>query len=337
MKFSPQHKGFMLLMAIVLLVVGVMYFFNVTGWKKLKTPGHAPSVVLSAAAYDKNSNNAVLFGGISLIYTDGEMRKMWSSETWTWDGEKWERIQTETAPSPREKHAMAYDENMDVIVLFGGQANGAVFNDTWEWNGENWIEKTPLHIPLSRCCHAMVYDPVRKGVVLYGGWDGAEGFWDDTWLWDGNDWIELPYSAPMMSGHVLSQYPPYDAVISMQTSNMGTWSLSSAGWTDLFIQSPPSRSTGRADYGDGSIVFFGGSRDGTLMNDTWVFKDDVWYQFRLPRTPSARYGHVLFYDTSRGSFIMFGGASYTEILNDTWELKLSSDVPLSAIRSTSTP
>ena len=58
------------------------------------------------------------------------------------------------------------------------------------------------------------------------------------------------------------------------------------------------------------------------MNDTWMFTKGSWYELRLPRSPSARFGHVLFYDEKRESFIMFGGVDDLGYLNDTWELKL---------------
>jgi hypothetical protein len=167
----------------------------------------------------------------------------------------------------------------------------------------------------------MAYDPSRKGVILYGGWDGANTFFNDTWLWDGEDWTQLDYPSTQMSGHVLVQYPPENMLISIQTAEMGTWSLTENGWAKLDIPFPPARSDGRGDYGQEKIVYFGGSAQTSRLNDTWLFTEGAWHQLSLQQSPSPRFGHILFYDEKRGSFILFGGAD-TNYMNDTWELKL---------------
>ena len=40
-------------------------------------------------------------------------------------------------PGARFAHAMAYDSQREVVVLFGGAPTpGTALDDTWEWNGE---------------------------------------------------------------------------------------------------------------------------------------------------------------------------------------------------------
>lgn len=136
MKSSSLPKSFFLLTVIIILTVGAMYLFQFRGWERIKTTNAPPAVAAGSVAYNKNSDYALLFGGTSAVYVDSEWKSSWSSETWKWDGSSWEQVQTKNAPPPRAKHAMAYDEIRDVIVLFGGSADGKVFNDTWEWTGK---------------------------------------------------------------------------------------------------------------------------------------------------------------------------------------------------------
>ncbi|MBI3167399.1 MAG: hypothetical protein HYZ22_02905 [Chloroflexi bacterium] len=340
MKFSTMVKVFLILvLAGAGLGYGIGYavnLFQFNGWKVIKSNG-APRVAFGAVAYDKNSNYALLFGGIAVTTNGTETQQTWSWFTWKWDGARWEQLTSRNNPSAREKHAMAYDESRDEIVLFGGSSNGNVYNDTWVWTGEEWVEKKPKHSPPIRCCHAMIYDPALEGVILYGGWDGKDIFRNDTWLWDGEDWVELPYYAPFMSGHALAQYPPDGNIISIQTSQQGTWSLTTDGWLDLAIQSPPSRSDGRADFGNGQIILFGGSQNSVPANDTWLYMDSAWYQLLLRNNPSARYGHILFYDQVRESFIVFGGSDRVNILGDMWELKVPKDISKFSVSPTPLP
>lgn len=330
MKFSTMVKGFLLLVFIgVGLGYGIGYTINLTqfnGWKILKNT-NAPKDAFGAVAYDKKSNYAILFGGIEVTVNGSETQQTWSSSTWKWDGRTWSKLSPEHSPSAREKHTMAYDESRNEILLFGGSSNGNAYNDTWVWTGEDWVEKKPKHIPPIRCCHSMVYDPSLEGVILYGGWDGGDAFRNDTWLWNGEDWVEMPNNnPPFMSGHTLVQYPPIDGIISIQTSSQGTWSFTDKEWTDLGIPSPPSRSDGRGDYADEHIIFFGGSQSTNPLNDTWLFRDNTWFQLTLKNAPPARYGHVLFYDPTRESFIVFGGTYEGKIHGDMWELKLPKDL-----------
>ena len=335
MKTSTLIKGFISLVVsgvILGLLIGFgINSFEFKGWEKIEPISLPRPLAFSAVAYNKNSDYAILFGG---AYIDENSQYIKSSETWKWDSTKWEQIPTNNVPPAREKHAMAYDEERDVIVMFGGSTNDVVFNDTWEWNGKDWVEIKPAHVPTIRCCHTMAFDPIRKGVILYAGWNGKDLFWDDSWIWDGKDWTKLPYTSPQMSGHALVQYPPDNNLISIQASNQGTWSLSADGWQNLNISSPPSRSDGRGDYGEGKIIYFGGSVNSTPLNDTWVFTSGSWFNLQLPSIPPARYGHVLFYDEKRESFVMFGGADLSQIFNDTWEFELPNNISEFVIEST---
>ena len=72
-----------------------------------------------AMAYDSARDVVVLFGGYDIdndIYYD---------DTWEWDGvdRTWTLVTpVTTIPPPRFQHAMAYDADRGVVVMFGGNA-----------------------------------------------------------------------------------------------------------------------------------------------------------------------------------------------------------------------
>jgi hypothetical protein len=292
------------------------------GWSPLRV-SNIPPLFHSGVAYNTSSNEAVVFGGIT---TD-----TWSDETWIWNGDKWLRANSLTKPSAREKTAMAYDESRDKVVLFGGALGDDIFADTWEWDGNRWQSLTPIHKPPARCCHALAYDSVQKKVLLYGGWNHTTGeFFNDTWQWDGKDWTEVSCcEIPLSAAHTLVNFTDENKVIAVPSTEFtNTWTWDGVTWREVSVRPDPSRADGRSAYYSLSkrVVFFGGNRDGTLLNDTWVFDGQKWDLVNLPTQPPARYGHMMFYDVKRQSIILFGGAGDEGLLQDMWELNLPEDL-----------
>jgi hypothetical protein len=302
------------------------------GWTLLQTSNNPPSLYHSGFAYDTNSNEAIIFGGAT--------KDKWSDETWVWDGSNWLRANSPTSPSAREKTAMAYDEARDKIVLFGGAMDKTIFDDTWEWNGSSWQLMNPTHNPPARCCHALAYDSVQKKVMLYGGWNHITGeFFNDTWEWDGNDWTEVTCCNIPLSAALVNFSDESKVIAVPSTESVNTWSWDGAKWSEIAVRPNPSRADGRsAYYGKYKrIIFFGGIRNSTLLNETWVFDGQEWNLLSLPTQPPARYGHIMFYDTKRQSIILFGGAGSEGLLGDTWELNLPEDLLSLVSGATPTP
>src|SRR5215475_3127545 len=94
--------------------------------------------VLPAMAYDSTRARVVLFGGNTLQVGIPPL-----GDTWEWDGQIWIQV-SDIGPSPRSRHAMAYDAGRQRLVLFGGLAgsgdNLVALGDTWEWSGEYWTQ-----------------------------------------------------------------------------------------------------------------------------------------------------------------------------------------------------
>lgn len=328
-------KGFSKVYCPVLLSVIVLLSTSCnsssSGWHQLAIQNRPRAVTASAVAYNSQTQKALLFGGVNSVLENSAWKLQWYDETWEWDGEDWEQLSPVHVPPARGKHVMAYDAGRDRIVLFGGSADKSLFNDTWEWDGTDWQLIKPKHSPPARCCHAISYDSARKQIVLYGGWDPTHNnFFNDIWLWDGKDWKNILSKAPLMSGHFLVDFPAKNEVISVQTSNAGTWEWDGKKFVDLGIESPPSRSEVRAVYDPKNerLLLFGGMRDKKFLDDTWAFDGNSWFQLHLPVSPLPRFGQVMFYDQKRNSVILFGGQQEKDpyYMNDTWELLLPEDL-----------
>jgi hypothetical protein len=323
--------------AMISLVLGTLILVSCSPqstWTLLHPSNNPPPLTLSGFAYDINSGEAVVFGGI--------IKDQWSDETWTWNGNDWRKADPPVKPSAREKVAMAYDEAHDRIVLFGGAANKEVFDDTWEWDGKDWQLMNPAHKPPARCCHAMAYDGPQKKVLLYGGWNQTTGeFFKDTWEWDGNDWMEVGCcNAPMASAHALVDFSSRKEIVALNSIDVfGMWVWDGYTWLNPAVNITPARQDTRLAYDSkyNRVVLFGGIRNGEYLNDTWIFDGTDWTELGLPIQPSARYAHVMFYDAKRQSIILFGGAGSEGLLGDTWELKLPQDLSPLIVHETPTP
>jgi hypothetical protein len=151
-----------------------------------------------AMAYDRARGRMVLHGGWFETLTPENFIDAFNvrSDTYERDGDGVWHFVTNTGPSPRYGHAMAYDEARGVTVLFGGylcedslcspgNPGGAVaYQDTWEWDGTTWTERFVASPPQARWLHAMTYDPLRQRVVMFGG----RGAFNEVLEWDGTTW-----------------------------------------------------------------------------------------------------------------------------------------------------
>src|SRR5439155_17576926 len=77
------------------------------------------------------------------------LTSMLSNETWTYDlaTNTWTRMSPRISPPARNSHALAYDRQNDVVILFGGGDMFTDFDDTWAYDihHDTWTE-----IPTSR-------------------------------------------------------------------------------------------------------------------------------------------------------------------------------------------
>lgn len=162
-------------------------------WLQRSVAGPSPRN-LSAMCFDTARRVAVLFGGLA----DPEGL---AGDTWEWDPAllTWTQVIL-PGPAGRYAHAMAYDPDRGVSLLFGGSSGGAEVGDTWQYAGPvggvdgAWSQLlTPL-APAARASHGMVYDTIRHRGVLFGGVAQFVDF-SDTWEANFRNW-PVVYRAP---------------------------------------------------------------------------------------------------------------------------------------------
>lgn len=76
-------------------------------------------------------------------------------------------------------------------------------------------------------------------------------------------------------------------------------------------------------FGGSTGVDNGGTKLSYELNDTWDWNGTIWTQLFPVHVPTARYGHVMVWDSARNRIVMFGGrtGNATTDLNDTWIYK----------------
>src|SRR5439155_43677 len=243
--------------------------------------GHA--MAFSAPSVGATSFEVLLFGGQNGAST--------LADTWSWNGEDWTQL-SDGGPPPRARHALAFDPNRRVVVLFGGSSSpiapgSALLSDTWEWDGNEWTQQEDIG-PASREMHVMAFDSVRQSVVLFGGAvEGGQTSLGDTWEWNGSVWTQVAsFGATPCSG----------AAAACKGDAVG-----------LF----------------GGIEFLAADPQVRLFATTWEWDGKHW-ALRQDIGPLARWAHAMAFDSQRNHMVLFGGLSRptsdpAALLGDTWE------------------
>ena len=247
--------------------------YDGTTWTKASPATSPPARLRHAVAFDLLRGKVVLFGGSTATNT-GHF-----ADTWEFDGTNWQQLTPANSPTPRNDHAMVYDEARQKVLLFGGHDVSAVFGDTWQWDGTNWTQLNPVTIPTVRRDFGMVYDKARRKVVMFGGFQG-QGLGvplNDTWEWDGTDWtrVTTTTSPSARGGFVMA----YDIVRQRTTLFSGypitadTWNYDGKDWALQTSAATPTGRSGHAmvyDFLRSRLVMAGGY-DSAFTNDTWEF------------------------------------------------------------------
>jgi hypothetical protein len=238
----------------------------------------------------------------------------------------WNEVTTSPAPSPRVDHAMAYDPQRGVVVLYGGSACGGgpgcsdetILDDLWEWDGTRWTESIPVGTtPGPRTRHALVYDPTRGKVVLIGGEGACFG-------WDGQTWEEIVIycnagcPSPQL-GIALAYHAGWGRIVSFSSSG-ASFQIDGNAWRGLpdsgGVQPGARRGASLAYDPIRDVIWLFGGRNSndTYPNDVWRLDDTGWHQHRMEEVPGAtapwgrRFGS-LHWHPALSRLILFGGWS----------------------------
>jgi Galactose oxidase, central domain len=263
-----------------------------------------------------------------------------------------ERTAPGARPPGRRQLALAFDENRNRVVLFGG-ADNAFYQDLWEWNPSDgtWLNRTPTPLPTNwptaRSGHRMVYIPASKTILLHGGSAGDSNAFSDLWIWNGTSgtWSMAP-SAPIATARAWHGFA-YDStrgrVVLFGGANLSgnpqdTWELdpTSFNWTDRTPAGP--KPTGRAHVG----MAYDDVRKRMVVSgdDTWEWDGATASWERRTASgagPSAPYGIDVLYDSGLQTALVFGGLVSGSASSDLSLLGRSASAWAKASQGTSPP
>lgn len=282
-----------------------------------RTPRISPTARNGAsAAYDGGRHVVVLFGG-------GDPAGL-TSETWTWDGERWRAMSPPTTPPRRVFAGMTYDSRRRRVLLFGGRGPAGSLADLWAWDGTTWAELHPATTPPPRDRPMFAYDPVRDRVVLFGGFSNSTQL-ADQWLFDGAEWTQVTPSGlpnPRFGGTLTFDDKLHGLVMIGGSGSNATQLWDGAQWSVLAPGGPMASRYYHVAYYDPAIratVAGLGSIANTTQADLYRLDEGVWSQLAQSRGPDAFAEAAMAYDAGRGRVVLFGGVGTGGASQQTWE------------------
>jgi hypothetical protein len=301
-------------------------------WEDVSPATSPHSRTYHAMAYDRQSDRVILFGGSTSAEDLGD--------TWAYDSGSgtWTRMSASGGPSARRGHAMAYDAESDLIVLYGGRDVYGVYNhETWVYNYtyNSWTQMSPTTHPPGLGFCAMAYDSESDRVILFGGYPNGGGTW--AYDCDTNTWTQMspPWSPSARYGCAMAYDSESDRIILYGGTTDGsnilndTWAYdyNTDTWSARYPAFPPPiRQMHSMCYHPASdqVVLFGGYYSGGYRGDTQTYRYnlDSWWPAYPPLSPSARGAHAMAYDDVNDQFVLFGGISSSGYMQDTWTLRV---------------
>lgn len=130
--------------ALVLLATntstGMLNVWEFDGERYLMLSENGPKVLLGdqAASSVGAAGGVLVFGGVASASLGKDLAKpQYVDETWRWNEGSWRKIEGK-GPSARSGHAMAYNRNLDSVMLYGGSSKNGTEGDMWEFKGDIW-------------------------------------------------------------------------------------------------------------------------------------------------------------------------------------------------------
>ncbi|MDA7936702.1 hypothetical protein N9B90_02065, partial [bacterium] len=215
-------------------------------------------------AFDIALGKVVLFGGFTNQRVD---------DLWTWDGVDWVDETPVPRPSvwPAARNGMGlyYDDDLQRIMMYGGNDGSQSFTGTWSWDGVGWAQLVPSFGPGVRIYQqeAITFDAARGCGVMFGGRDFGQ-IYGDTWTFDGAEWRpKLDYVTSPVNGNRYALTPPmtWQDAEDLAVLEGGHLATIRSAQENTWV----SQNYGVAGGGSGQAVFLG-------LNDVAVEGQWVW-------------------------------------------------------------
>jgi cysteine-rich repeat protein len=180
--------------------------------------------------------------GVCVLYVS-------TGDIWEYQGATgdWTQIVAPPGPMPRVGTALAYDEQRQRILMFGGQAmpNGFT-NELWAWDGTSWSHlPAGATTPGARANAGFAYDRAAHHIVLFGGSNDPFPPFADTWIWDGT-WTNVTPTTTLSPSARFDSALSYDERLHRMVLYGGTgstfdplsdlWTWDGASWTRLHTE-----------------------------------------------------------------------------------------------------
>ncbi len=286
-------------------------------WNFISTP-HTPKDFygLPALLYDSLNNRLLLTG-----YVDpGQQFQIWqlADNDWTLIDE------SDLLPLRWVYFRSVYDEERDVICLFGGHTDTSRY-ELWEWDQSEWHQipkSTPWPQGLSLA--GLAYNSEIHRVIAFDNYNGQI----DPWYWDGSVWEKPEISGPHpteRSGSRIEFDPIRSSMVMYggQSWSEETWEFNGTRWNEVDPPHKPSARSGYASTWDARtnrVMIFGGGNDaGEKFGDTWFYDGVDWtYVTPDPYYPPDLGGHNMAYDPSSQITVLYGGVESSYMSTETY-------------------
>jgi Galactose oxidase, central domain len=149
--------------------------WNGSNWSHVASSVNPPPRSGHSMAFDALHGEIVLFGGFL-----SQPTPTWYSDTWVWNGKKWQQKLTATPPAGRAGHVMAYHTALQSVVMIGGAGGKDVTDSTWNydfrretwmWNGSTWTQEFPEIQPGPAYTLGAAYDDTKQALIIQLGDD----------------------------------------------------------------------------------------------------------------------------------------------------------------------
>jgi len=245
-------------------------------WQDKSRQTRPPARGLHAMVYDPRHGVFILFGG-----WDGDQ---YFNDTWVFDARdaSWSQKAPALSPSARADHAMTFDTNRGLVLLFGGRNQSGMLADLWVYDvdDDSWTRLDPLWPPRASEGQRMAYDESADLTVML--------FWSlYVYIFNmtSNSWTHVEVgSEPMSRSAPAVAYDTdarrvvvYGGERGFALTDVWSYDVTSDSWSEL---SPERYPGGRCDHamaydqGLKALVCFGGSSDANgriRQSDTRAF------------------------------------------------------------------
>jgi N-acetylneuraminic acid mutarotase len=163
------------------------YDYNSDTWIEMKPLLSPPGRNFQSITYDTKADRVLTWGGF-----DNEYKPV-DESVWSYDfnANTWQELSPGEAPHPacRDYSVMAYDDESDRSILFGGVGIGKA-TGIWAFdhNTNTWLEMSATNDPGKVAKHHLEYISSIDRVFLFGGeyCDKFCNLSNETWLYDYN-------------------------------------------------------------------------------------------------------------------------------------------------------